>query len=141
MTLLLSKTINYSKDFFEFESEIRKLIGCDSTYCALFQSADYIELKFLVQSVLRRKQLLDSNFSRVLYIPRTSYVIHLMDDNKTFIVKDQYDDLMKNVSEKQNMEPDTKKIKLDVDQDSQKCLFEKFTNKLFSSRGNSVRDT
>lgn len=139
--LLFSKTIVSSKDFFQFEKDIRTLLGCDSTYCALFQSADYIELKLLIRTQLRQKSTVSKPF--ILYIPKTSYSIQLQDDYQTLMVIDNMHMLEtsteKNHDSESSCQQDIKRQKLEKHHETQ--LFDKFTNKLFSSRGESFSST
>jgi hypothetical protein len=128
---LFSKTIASSKDFFQFEKEIRTLLGCDSTYCAFFQSADYIHLKLLIRSQLRQKPAISKPF--VLYIPKTSYSIQLQDDYQTLLVFDNLQTLDdESTCEESSCERDVKRPKIERHDTH---LFDKFTNKLFLSRG------
>jgi len=156
-------TIKSMKDFLTFEREIRILLGCDSTYCSLFQTADYVELKMLIRKHLSlvRKGAQRSSSScssdnsaaiTTIYIAKTNYSISLLEDCQTLVVRlsdlppivtrssaaeeDDFQDVHSTtatVDDTQQQPPPTKKTKVAAAH-CQDVLFDKFANKLFSSR-------
>lgn len=91
-----SLTIETQSDFLALEKRIRFILGCDGSYCSFLQSADYMNLKFMIQRTILSKltpSLINTNdiIQRVFHIPKTNFVLCLLDNNKTIIIRDNSD--------------------------------------------------
>jgi hypothetical protein len=89
---------NY-RDLLEFEKIVREIMGCDSSFCSLFQCVEYIQMKNLIKmnisscSSQQEKKDMDvydiqwDNPMFVLPIPRTSLIMYLLNDHRTLCIK------------------------------------------------------
>ena len=73
------------KDFLELEKQIRFFSGCEGSFCAFLQSADYAQMRFFIQSHLRNMIL--SDIHRVVPIPKTEWLLILQEDNRTIHIE------------------------------------------------------
>ena len=85
--LPFSFTVSKSSDFLLLEKKIRKILDCQSSSCTFFNSTDYKKLKFRIQNKLQGN-VMELESQRVFYIPKTPFVICLMDNNQTVVILD-----------------------------------------------------
>lgn len=126
--LLLPFSFSFQKvnDFLVFEKKIRKLLDCQSSFCSFLQSTNYKLLKFYIQNKLNNPQC--DNYSiaqRVFYIPNTSYILCLLDNNSTVILFEaerccEFSEDFNERSKKRQYSPDPFDHTLDENKDSNK---------------------
>jgi len=85
-SLPFSFTVNNHKDILTIERIIRQLSLCDGTYCAFLQSAEYLQLKFILQQSIYHKEVIQCQ--KIWRIPKTKAVICLLDNHKTVVFRD-----------------------------------------------------
>lgn len=76
-----SFTIKNLNDILVLEKKIRLILQCEGSFCSFLQSVPYKHLKFILQS----KHYEGPVESRMFRIPNSSFVLCLMDNNKTVI--------------------------------------------------------
>jgi hypothetical protein len=108
ITTPFSITLTKMGDFLKLEKVLRYLLQCQGKTCSFLQSADYVSIKLAATHALRG--CIDKNPPpKIVYIPQSTLMIHLLDDKSTIIIREQ---ALCGLIKPSSSAPSTKKRKL-----------------------------